>query len=84
MLKLIKTYDLDKFNVNVYKVSKESEVVSSETLDSLTVNLNNEIYPRGIVETLEVLPGVKRITVSDKLNNILVTSTNGLLADEQF
>lgn len=83
MLKLIKEYNLDKFNVSVYTTTEESTVVSSETLDSLTLNLNNETYPRGIVETLEVLTGVKRVVVSDKLNNVLVISTNGLLESNE-
>jgi len=83
MLKLIKEYNLDKFNVSVYTTTEESTVVSSETLDSLTLNLNNETYPRVIVETLEVLTGVKRVVVSDKLNNVLVISTNGLLESNE-
>jgi hypothetical protein len=79
MLETIKEYNLDKFKVKVEKALNDTNVVSLEVLDSLTTKLNNEVYPRGIVETLEVLDGVKRITVSDHDNNILIMSTNELL-----
>jgi hypothetical protein len=72
------TYD----NMGNIKEYETSEVVSSETLESLTAHLNNETYPRGIVEALEVLNGVKKIVISNKDNNILVVSANGSLDDE--
>jgi hypothetical protein len=78
MLETIKEYNLDKFKVKVEKALNDTNVVSLEVLDSLTTKLNDEVYPRGIVETLEVLDGVKRITVFDHENNILVISTNEL------
>jgi len=78
MLETIKEYNLDKFKVKVEKALNDTNVISLEVLDSLTTKLNDEVYPRGIVETLEILDGVKRITVSDHENNTLIISTNEL------
>jgi hypothetical protein len=83
MLELIKEYNLDKFNVKIYKNAENSDVVDIETIDSLTTTLNNQDYPRGIVETLQSLAGVKKISVSDKDNNILVVSANELLESDE-
>lgn len=78
-MNLIKTYNLTKYKVDVFN---KNDPVDSNLLDSLETQLDNETYPRGIVEILEVIPNVKKIIVYSLNNKTLLQSTNGLDEEE--
>lgn len=74
-MNLIKTYNLTKYKVEVFN---KNDPVDSSLLDSLEAQPDNETYPRGIVEILEIIPNVKRIIVYSLDDEIILHSTNGL------
>ena len=71
-MNLIKTYNLTKYKVEVFS----NNIVDIALLDSLYSKLDNEFYPRGIVEILEVIPNVQKIIVYSLDNKIILHSAN--------
>jgi hypothetical protein len=78
-MNLTKTYNLTKYKVEVFS---ENDLIDPTLLDSLNSQLDNEFYPKGIIEILEVIPNVKRIIVYSLDDKIIVHSTNGLVLEE--
>jgi len=78
-MNLTKTYNLTKYKVEVFS---GNDLVDPTLLDSLNSQLDNEFYPKGIVEILEIIPNVKRIIVYSLDDKIIVHSTNGLELEE--
>lgn len=72
-MELIKTYSLTKYKVEVFS---DYNVVDTTLLYSLDSQLDNEYYPRGIVEILEVIPNIKKIIVYSLDDKIILHSTN--------
>lgn len=73
---LVSILTLDRFVVNVYEAANSANSLDPNVLSSTTEVLNSKEYPRGIVETLEIIEGVVKIEVFDKESNTLLLSSS--------
>jgi hypothetical protein len=72
---LINTIDLDYYNVKIYGLESQSNNwLTQKEIDTLYNELNIQEYPKGIVEILEVKPGIIKIEVYSKSGDLLVSS----------
>jgi hypothetical protein len=75
-LHIVKTFETTKFIVEIYA---DHEV--DELIDPLMDSVNNQEYPRGIIETLLPVDGVHMIRVLDKDNNLILVASDVLPED---
>ena len=75
-LKLFHTINLDNFVVKIYCFNDESPTsLIADFIEPIMAKLNNEDYPRGVVERLESMQEFRKIEIYDKDNNLLLDST---------
>jgi hypothetical protein len=75
MLNLIKEYNLDNYIVELYQ-EQNSPQIPSETLDSITTTLNDQLYPNNIVERLDSIKNIKQIIIYSKSREVILVSDN--------
>lgn len=78
---LITTLILDRFIVKLYKLNTENNPPEISTLESMVPLLNNQEYPRNIIEELSSIPTITQIEVFDLNDNLLIRSSLALIPE---
>lgn len=61
----------------------EISSIEEYNFDSLLDNLDSKIYPRQIIETLETINCIRKISIYDKNNKHIITSSIEIFAEGQ-
>lgn len=76
---LIQHITLNNFNANIYTLENyTNNIVSSETINSNINTLNNQETAMELAQILSSFDGVKKISVYDKDNNLLLEVAESL------
>lgn len=77
---LLKHLVLDNFAVKLYGVSDSSNIID-DLLEPIMQDLNQQAYPRGIVEKLQTITNIVQIEVYNSQGSLLLNSF--IAPDEQ-
>lgn len=72
---LISEIILNNYTAKIYRFSTATSYVDQQTIDSLLPVLTNKTQSSQIVEDLQVLLGVSKVEVFDKITGLLVGSS---------
>jgi hypothetical protein len=65
---------LTQFDVEIYTTENEQAGVNINYINGLFNLLDNEQYPKGILEILDSISGIYKILIFDKNSTLLVNS----------
>lgn len=68
---LVSELSLTNYNVKIYGDNLQPSII-----ESMVVELNQQPYPKQIIEILETIEQVSQVSVFDKENNLLTNSEN--------
>jgi hypothetical protein len=68
---LVSEISLTNYNIKIY-----GDNLQPSLIESMTAELDQQPYPKQIIELLETIEQVSQVSIFDKENNLLINSEN--------